>query len=282
MFRISATKSSAPNFSASPARDISLEHLVAGSSYAAASLVTRNGITGPTGPTGNQAGFTGTTGFTGSFGSTGPTGFATGPTGSTGLSATGSTGALGRTGPTGLTGGTGLTGATGGLGNMLLQQVLLLGATGIVSMQNIPQTFSNLRLHAVCRSNAAVVVDDITFTLNNGAGGIACFYVQSTNGSVTTNPGTSSIGFAPGTSSIASTYAANNIIDLIGYSKVDIITPGNALLANATLNSTVAAENQSRFTTAIGSNVGNITSIQLRLASTSTFSIGSVFQLYGY
>jgi len=270
MFRISAIKSSLRSFSASPVRDISLQHLVAGQ-YAAASLFTGSGVTGSTGPTGVG----GSIGATGASGVTGATGAITGATGPTGVSLTGGTGATGRFGPTGFTGGSS-TGPTGSAGNMLTQQILLVGPTATIVFANIPQTFPNMRVQATCRSNAAVVTDDIVLSLapNTISGG----YIQSTNGSVTTSSSFNLIGLAPGTTSIASTYAANTIIDVSAYS---INLTGLGIFANSTLNSPLAAENQTRSSVGIFQS-GPVPTVTLTLNSGSTFTTGSIFQLFLY
>jgi len=273
-FRISTTSSSLPSYSASPDRDASVQHLFA-NQYAASFVLVAGGATGPTGSSG-----TGTTGATGPGGFTGATG-RTGVTGPTGFSLTGATGPSGRTGATGVTG-TLATGPTGPVGNMLQRQIILAGPTASVSFASLPQTFVSLKIQIICRSNAAVVSDDVTIsTVAAGSTPLGGGYVEAINNTTSLSAAFNLIGYAPGTSSIASSYAATTIIDIPFFS-VAALPFNGPVFANSILNSSTASENRKRTTVYVIDRTQPITAVSFNLNSGSTFTTGSVFQLLMY
>lgn len=274
MFRISTTSSSSPFYSASPDRDASLQNLVS-NQFASSFILTSAGVTGPTGSSG--------TGFTGAIGSQGVSG-ATGQignTGPTGLSLTGATGPSGRPGVTGVTG-TSATGPTGPAGNMLQRQIILAGPTATVSFASLPQTFVSLQIQIICRSNAAVVSDDVTIsTVAAGSTPLGGGYIDAIDTNLSLSASFNLIGFAPGTSSIAGSYAATTIIDIPFFS-IAAVPFNGPVFANSVLNSSTASENRKRTTVYVIDRTNPITAVSFSLNSGSTFTTGSVFQLFMY
>jgi len=284
MFRIATTSSPIVTQFGAPARDISMTSL-SSPQFSAAVQQSIVGSTGPTGPTGVS--FTGSTGPTGLVtGISGSTGSAlmTGPTGWAGFA-----GFTGITGQTGGTGDTGSTGATGAMGSMLIRQFTLTGPTGAIRFTNIPQTFSNLRVCVMCRSNTAATTDRLIID-SDFNGGTDLYYVQniqSLNSTITLTGDQQPLdaygAYVPGTLGSTGSYMGSVVVDFIAYTEASQPYQGNMWMS--TVNSASAAENQTNISMiawAGGQGLYPFTSLGIFLRSGATFVTGSVFQLFGY
>jgi len=173
----------------------------------------------------------------------------------------------------------GSTGATpswvAGNGQVLIQRIILAGATGAVTFSGIPQVFNNLKLLCICKSVAGA---DFSVRFNGDSGANYDSQLVNVSGSTVSGQIVSAdtqayIGNIQGTSSV--NYPGTISFEIPAYTSTTFF---KTIIGNG--GSNTSASGSSRVAWCTWRNTTNITSISCQ-SPTGNLATGSLFYLYG-
>jgi len=180
----------------------------------------------------------------------------------------------------------GSTGATpswvAGNGQVLIQKIVLTGATGTVTFSNIPQVFNNLRVICTGRTTAAATVQSWGLRFNGDSGNnydLQEIVVSNTtaSGALTNTTNSIRIGILPGANGVAN-YSGQTTIDVQNYTNTSFFKTASSV--SNSLSST-AGDCYTKVSSGSWKSTVAISSLTIYPWDGGNFVAGTISNLYG-